>query len=82
MDTFFKWYFLTVGALFIISFFLKKLECTKEDVLVEELVDDVCSWFYIMYPLRKSYPRVIFSNKKSDYDGIYEFYINTVRIEL
>ena len=48
MDTFFKWYFLTVGALFIISFFLKKLECTKEDVLVEELVDDVCSWFYIM----------------------------------
>ena len=41
MDTFFKWYFLTVGALFIISFFLKKLECTKEDVLVEELVDTV-----------------------------------------
>jgi len=80
MDTFFKWYFLTVGALFIISFFLKKLECTKEDVLVEELVDDVCSWFYIMYPLRKYYPRVIFSNKKSDYDGIYEFHINRVTL--
>ena len=76
----FKWYFIIVGALFIISFFLKKLECPKEDVLVEGIVDDVCSWFYSMYPIRKSYPRIVLSNKKSDYDGIYQFHINTVTL--
>ena len=80
MDTFFKWYFIIVGGLFILTLILKKLECPKEDVLVEGIVDDVCSWFYIMYPLRKSYPRIVLSNKKSDYDGIYQFHINTVTL--
>ena len=80
MDTFFKWYFIIVGGLFILTLILKKLECPKEDVLVEGIVDDVCSWFYIMYPIRKSYPRIVLSNKKSDYDGIYQFHINTVTL--
>jgi len=80
MYTFFKWYFIIVGGLFIITLILKTLESPKENISVEELVGDVCKWFYSMYPLRKSYPRVLFSNKKSDYDGIYEFHINTVTL--
>ena len=80
MDTFFMYYFIIVGGLFIITLIIKTLESPKENISVEELVGDVCKWFYGMYPLRKSYPRVIFSNKKSDYDGIYEFHINTVTL--
>ena len=80
MDTFFTIYFIVVGGLIILSLILKTLESPKENILVEELVGDVCKWFYKMYPLRKSYPRVVFSNKKSDYDGIYEFHINTVTL--
>jgi hypothetical protein len=80
MDTFFKWYFIIVGALFIISFFLKKLECPKEDVLVEGIVDDVCSWFYSMYPLRKKSPRIVISGESSDYEGTYTFYNNTITL--
>ena len=80
MYTFFKWYFIIVGGLFIITLILKTLESPKENISVEELVGDVCKWFYCMYPLRKSYPRVLFSNKKSDYDANYEFHVNTVTL--
>ena len=31
-------------------------------------------------PIKKILPTVIFSNKKSDYDGIYEFHINRVTL--
>jgi hypothetical protein len=74
------WYFIIVGALFIITLIIKTLGSTKEDVLLEVLVEDVCTWFYRMYPLRKSYPRIVVSNEKSDYDGTYEFHINTVTL--
>jgi hypothetical protein len=80
MDTFFTIYFVVVGGLIILSLILKTLESPKENILVEELVGDVCKWFYKMYPLRKSYPRVVFSNEKSLNNGIYTFHNNTVTL--
>jgi len=80
MDTFFTIYFVVVGGLIILSLILKTLESPKENILVEELVGDVCKWFYKMYPIRKKSPRIVISDESSDYAGTYTFYNNTITL--
>jgi len=80
MDTFFKWYFIIVGGIFILTLILKKLESPKENILVEELSNNVTEWFIEMYPIRKKSPKIVISGESSDYAGTYTFYKNTITL--
>ena len=82
MDTFFKWYFIIVGVLFLLNLICKIIRFIKldgEDCQLH-LADDVLSWCLHLYPIRKQKPLLTLVEGKSHLAGEYCFYNNTITI--
>ena len=82
MDTFFKWYFIVVGGLFILNLIyelIKFLTAESEDWQFQ-LADDVLDWCLQLYPIRKQTPQINLVEGKSHLAGEYCFYNNSITI--
>ena len=82
VDTFFKWYFIIVGVLFLLNLICKIIRFIKpdgEDCQLH-LADDVLSWCLHLYPIRKQKPLLTLVEGKSHLAGEYCFYNNTITI--
>lgn len=82
METFFTIYFSVVGGLFILNLIyelIKLLIADSEDWQLH-LAEDVLSWCFHLYPIRKTKPQLILVENKSHVAGEYCFYNNTITI--
>ena len=82
MDTFFMYYFIIVGALFVLSLIyevIKLLIRDQEDWQLE-LANDVLNWCLYLYPIRKQKPQLNLVEGESHLAGEYCFYNNTITI--
>ena len=82
MDTFFQYYFIIVGALFILTLIyesVKYLMRDQEDWQLE-LANDVLNWCLYLYPIRKQKPLLTLVEGESHLAGEYCFYNNTITI--
>jgi len=82
MDTFFQYYFIIVGALFILTLIyesVKYLIRDHEDWQFE-LAHDVLNWCILLYPIRKRRPSLRLVDGKSNLAGEYDYYSNTITI--
>ena len=82
MDTFFKWYFIVVGGLFLLNLIYKIIRFIKpegEDWQFQ-LAEDVLNWCLHLYPIRKQKPLLTLVEGKSHLAGEYCFYNNTITI--
>lgn len=75
-----------VGYIFIGIMVLKTLNfiinlfSNDNTITVEELSNNVMTWFIEMYPIRKKSPRIVISDESSDYGGTYSYFNNTIII--
>lgn len=75
-----------VGYIFIgiivlkIFDFIINLSSNDNTITVEELSNNVLTWFIEMYPIRKKSPRIVISDESSNYGGTYSYYNNTITI--
>ena len=75
-----------VGYIFIgimvlkIFDFIINLFSNNNTISVEELSNNVMTWFIEMYPIRKKSPRIVISDESSNYGGTYSYYNNTITI--
>ena len=82
MDTFFKWYFIVVGGLFLLNLIYKIIRFIKPDGEDWQfhLAEDVLNWCLMLYPIRKRKPLLTLVEGKSNLAGEYCFYNNTITI--
>ena len=82
MDTFFMYYFIVVGALFVLSLIYEsiKLLIRDQDEWQFELANDVLKWCLKLYPIRKRKPNLRLVDGKSNLAGEYDYYSNTITI--
>ena len=82
MDTFFKYYFIIVGVLFVLSLIHEgiKLMMRDRDDWQLELANDVLNWCLELYPLRKQKPKLTLVDGESKFAGEYNYYSNTIVI--
>jgi len=80
MDTFFMYYFIIVGALFILSLIYEviKLLIRDQNDWQFELANDVLNWCLELYPSSKKRPYLKMVDGPSDYAGEYYFHKNTI----
>lgn len=52
----------------------------RNTITIEDLCNNVSKWFIVRHPIRKTSPRIILSNEKSDYNGIYTHYNNSITL--
>lgn len=82
MDTFFMYYFIIVGALFILTVIyelIKFLTGDGEDWQFQS-ANDVLDWCLEMYPVHKQKPLITLVEGTSDLGGEYSFETNTIII--
>jgi hypothetical protein len=82
MDTFFKWYFIVVGGLFLLNLIYKIIRFIKPDGedWQFKLAEDVLDWCLYLYPIRKQKPLLTLVDGKSHLAGEYCFYNNSITI--
>ena len=82
MDTFFIYYFIIVGALFVLAFVNEsfKLLIQDQDDWQFELAQDVLKWCLKLYPIIKRKPNLQLVDGKSNLAGEYDYYSNTITI--
>ena len=71
--------FIGVIVLYVVDFIIN-LFSNDNTITVEELSNNVMTWFVEMYPIRKKSPRIVISDESSDYGGTYSYYNNTITI--
>lgn len=71
--------FIGVIVLYIIDFIIN-LFSNDKTITVEELSNNVMTWFIELYPIRKKSPRIVISDESSNYGGTYSYYNNTITI--
>jgi len=82
MDTFFQYYFIIVGALFILTIIYEifMLFMRDQEDWQLQLAEDVLNWCLYLYPIRKQKPLLTLVKGKSHLSGEYCFYNNTITI--
>lgn len=82
MDAFFIYYFIIVGALFVLALVNEsiKLLIQDQDDWQFELAQDVLKWCLKLYPIRKKKPNLLLVDGKSNLAGEYDYYSNTITI--
>ena len=82
MDSFFQYYFLIVGALFILTLIYESVKYFMQDQedWQFELANDVLNWCLELYPIRKQKPQLTLVDGESTLAGEYNFYTNTIVI--
>ena len=82
MNTFFKWYFIVVGGLFLLNLIYKIIRFIKPDGedWQFKLAEDVLDWCLYLYPIRKQKPLLTLVDGKSHLAGEYCFYNNSITI--
>lgn len=82
MDTFFIYYFIIVGVLFVLALINEsiKLLIQDQDDWQFELAQDVLKWCLKLYPIRKRKPNLQLVDGKSNLAGEYDYYSNTITI--
>jgi hypothetical protein len=82
MDSFFQYYFLIVGAFFILTLIYESVKCLMRDQedWQLELANDVLNWCLYLYPIRKQKPLLTLVEGESHLAGEYCFYNNTITI--
>jgi hypothetical protein len=71
--------FIGVIVLFMFDFIIN-LFSNDNTITVEELSNNVMTWFIEMYPIRKKSPQIVISDESSNYGGTYSYYNNTITI--
>jgi hypothetical protein len=73
--------YICVGIIVLyILVFIRNLFSNDNTITIDELSYDVMKWFVHRHPIRKTSPRIIISNEKSDYNGIYSHYNNSITL--
>jgi len=82
MDTFFQYYFIIVGALFILTIIYEifMLFMRDQEDWQLQLAEDVLNWCLHLYPIRKQKPLLTLVKGKSHLAGEYCFNNNTITI--
>ena len=82
MDTFFIYYFILIGALFILSIIYEVIKLLIQDQSdwQLELAEDVLNWCLELYPVRKQNPQLTLVDGESKLAGEYNFLNNTITI--
>ena len=82
MDTFFMYYFILVGGLFLLNLIYKIIRFIKPDDEDWQFqsAHEVLEWCLEMYPIRKQKPLITLVEGTSDLGGEYYFETNTIII--
>jgi len=82
MDTFFMYYFIIVGVLFVLALINESIKLLIQDQVdwQFELAEDVLNWCLYLYPIRKQKPLLTLIEGESHLAGEYCFYNNTITI--